>query len=365
MSKNRVIVAMSGGVDSSVAAALLKEKGYEVIGVTMKIWDGETHDNREEKRERHACYGPGEREDIEDAKKVAQKLDIPLHVFDLKEEYKTFVLDYFRQEYLSGRTPNPCVRCNEMVKFGALIQKTKGSGIEFDYFATGHYVRVEYDNERSRYLLKKARDLRKDQSYFLYALSQRQLGKCLFPLGELTKGEVRKKASNLELGIRDKPESQDFIAGDYSSLLDSPLKPGPILNEEGEVLGKHKGIQLYTVGQRRGLGIAVGKSLYVTRIDKEKNTIVVGPKEALYKNELIASGLNWIAIEELKEPIKVTTKIRYLHKESEAKLTPLDNRRVYVRFKKPQRAITPGQAVVFYDRDRVIGGGTIESGSKL
>lgn len=363
MSKDRVIVAMSGGVDSSVAAALLKEKGYQVVGVTMKIWGGDIH--IETKSGSHACYGPCEVEDIKDAQKVAERLNIPIYIFDLRKEYEVNVLDYFRKEYLSGKTPNPCVRCNEMVKFGALIQKTKGSGIEFDYFATGHYVRVEYDNERSRYLLKKARDLRKDQSYFLYALSQKQLGKCLFPLGELTKEEVRQKASNLELSVRDKPESQDFIAGDYSSLLDSPLKPGPILNEEGEVLGIHKGIQFYTVGQRRGLGIAVGKSLYVTRIDKEKNTIEVGPEEALYKNELIASGLNWIAIEELKEPIKVTTKIRYLHKGSEAKLTPRDNRRVYVKFKKPQRAITPGQAVVFYDRDIVIGGGTIESGSKL
>ncbi len=363
MSKDRVIVAMSGGVDSSVAAALLKEKGYQVVGVTMKIWGDDIH--VETKSGSHACYGPCEVEDIEDAQKVAEMLNIPIYIFDLRKEYEVNVLDYFRQEYLSGRTPNPCVRCNEMVKFGALIKKTKGSGIEFDYFATGHYVRIEYDNVRSRYLLEKARDLRKDQSYFLYALSQKQLGKCLFPLGVFTKEEVRKKASNLELGIRDKPESQDFIVGDYSSLLDSPLKPGPILNEEGGVLGIHKGIQFYTVGQRRGLGIAVGKSLYVTRIDKEKNTIVVGPEEALYKNELIASGLNWIAIEELKEPIKVTTKIRYLHKESEAKLTPLDSGKVYVRFKKPQRAITPGQAVVFYDRDTVIGGGTIERGSKL
>lgn len=358
MSKDRVIVAMSGGVDSSVAASLLKEKGYQVVGVTMKIWGDDIH--VETKSGSHACYGPCEVEDIEDAKKVAERLNIPIYIFDLRKEYEVNVLDYFRQEYLSGRTPNPCVRCNEMVKFGALIKKTKDSGIEFDYFATGHYVRVEYDKKLSRYLLKRAKDSRKDQSYFLYALSQKQLGKCLFPLGELTKGEVRKKASNLELGIRDKPESQDFIAGDYSSLLDSPLKPGPILNKDGNILGEHKGIQSYTVGQRRGLGIAVGEPLYVIDIYKEKNAIVVGPKEALYKNELIASGLNWIAIEELKEPIKVTTKIRYLHKESEAKLTPLDNRRVYVRFKKPQRAITPGQAVVFFDNDVVIGGGTIE-----
>lgn len=360
MSKNRVIVAMSGGVDSSVAAALLKEKGYEVIGVTMKIWGGETHDNREEKRERHACYGPGEREDIEDAKKVAQKLDIPLHVFDLKEEYKTFVLDYFRGEYMKGRTPNPCIKCNWMIKFGSLLKKAEDSGIEFKHFATGHYARVEYDKKLSRHILKRAKDSRKDQSYFLYALSQEQLRQCLFPLGELTKEEVRKKAHNLGLGIKDKPESQDFISGDYSSLLEFKPKLGPILNKDGDVLGEHKGIQSYTVGQRRGLGIAMGEPLYVIDIYKEKNAIVVGPKEALYKNELIASGLNWIAIKVLKEYMKVKARIRYRHKESLAELTPLDDGRVNVRFMEPQRAITPGQAVVFFDNDVVIGGGTIE-----
>jgi len=353
----KVAVAMSGGVDSSVAAALLKEKGYEVIGVTMKVWDGETLPAN---GTRHACYGPGEEEDLEDARKVAQVLGIPLYIFDLRQEYKIEVLDYFCHEYLSGRTPNPCIRCNRRVKFDALLEKARDTGIEFDYFATGHYARVEHDESRSRYLLKKAKDMAKDQSYFLFALSQEQLSNSLFPLGNHTKEEVRKMARDLELGIDDKPESQDFFAGDYSSLLGKVARPGPILNKEGEILGQHRGIPFYTIGQRKGLGISSKEPLYVTAIDQEKNVIVVGPKEEVYGDELIATELNWIAIQELRQPIDVKAKIRYLHKEAEAMLIPLDEDKVHVKFKEPQMAITPGQAVVFYDDDTVIGGGTIE-----
>ena len=353
----KVAVAMSGGVDSSVAAALLKEKGYEVIGVTMKVWDGETLPAN---GTRHACYGPGEEEDLEDARKVAQVLGIPLNIFDLRQEYKIEVLDYFCHEYLSGRTPNPCIRCNRRVKFDALLEKARDTGIEFDYFATGHYARVEHDESRSRYLLKKAKDMAKDQSYFLFALSQEQLSNSLFPLGNHTKEEVRKMARDLELGIDDKSESQDFFAGDYSSLLGKVARPGPILNKEGEILGEHRGIPFYTIGQRKGLGISSKKPLYVTAIDQEKNVIVVGPKEEVYGDELIAMELNWIAIQELSRPVDVKAKIRYLHKGAEAMVIPLDEDKVHVKFKEPQMAITPGQAVVFYDDDIVIGGGTIE-----
>jgi tRNA-specific 2-thiouridylase len=353
----KVAVAMSGGVDSSVAAALLKEKGYEVIGVTMKVWDGETLPAN---GTRHACYGPGEEEDLEDARKVAQVLGIPLNIFNLRQEYKIEVLDYFCHEYLSGRTPNPCIRCNRRVKFDALLRKARDTGIEFDYFATGHYARVEHDEGRSRYLLKKAKDMAKDQSYFLFALSQEQLSNSLFPLGNHTKEEVRKMARDLELGIDDKPESQDFFAGDYSSLLGKVARPGPILNKEGEILGEHRGIPFYTIGQRKGLGISSKEPLYVTAIDQGKNVIVVGPKEEVYGDELVAMELNWIAIQELSRPVDLKAKIRYLHKEAEAMVIPLDEDKVHVKFKEPQMAITPGQAVVFYDDDTVIGGGTIE-----
>jgi len=353
----KVVVAMSGGVDSSIAAALLKKKGYEVTGVTMKVWDGETlpRDGT-----RHSCYGPDEQENIADAQEVAQALGIPFHIFDLRQEYKTEVLDYFCREYLSGRTPNPCVRCNHRVKFDALLKKARSSGLEFDYFATGHYARVEYDESKHRYLLKKARDITKDQSYFLFSLSQEELGCSIFPLDSYTKVEVRRMAQDLGLGTADKLGSQDFIAGGYSTFVETIAKPGPIMDGQGNILGQHQGIPFYTVGQRKGLGISAREPLYVTTIDPERNAIVVGSKEDLYGDELIASELNWVSIERLRQDIKVKAKIRYLHKEAEAVITPLDKDRVYVKFNKPQMAITPGQAVVFYDGETVIGGGTVE-----
>ena len=339
-----------------MAAALLKSKGCQVSGITMKIWDGEALPGE---GRRPSCYGPDEEEDVEDARKVAQTLGIDFYTFDLKQEYKAEVLDYFRHEYLSGRTPNPCLRCNHEVKFGALLRKARDSGIEFDYFATGHYARVEYDDGKHRYLLKKARDLSKDQSYFISSLSQQQLGYSLFPIGDYTKTEVRKMASEFSLGIDDKPESQDFMAGGYFSLVETAL-PGPIVDKQGNSLGEHRGISYYTVGQRRRLGISAGEPLYVTDIDPTKNTITVGSQEELFQDELIASEINWIAIEELEHPTQVKARIRYFHKDAEATATSLDDGNIYVKFKETQMAITPGQTVVLYHEDMVLCEGKIE-----
>lgn len=349
---------MSGGVDSSVAAALLKQQGHDVVGIMMETWSDDFLPTTSDPR---ACYGPDEKEDTEDARSVARSLGIPLHVLDLRAEYRSEVLDYFCHEYLSGRTPNPCIRCNRRIKFDALVRKAEAIGINFDYLATGHYARVQYDESRRRYLLKRATDLKRDQSYFLVGLSQEQLGRCLFPLGNYTKEEVRKMAIRFGLTVGNKPKSRDFIAGGYSPVLKATAQRGLILDRQGNILGKHCGIQFYTVGQRRGLGISGKIPLYVTAIEPEKNTIIVGSKEEVYGNELQASELNWIAIEKLEEPIQVKAKIRYLHKEAAATVTPLDEDRVHVKFREPQMAITPGQAVVFYDGDTVIGGGTIET----
>jgi len=353
----RIIVALSGGVDSSVAAALLKQEGHDVTGVTMQIWDGVTPSNGDS---RHACYGPDE-EDIEDARRICRSLDISFHVFDLRRQYQTEVLDYVRSEYLSGRTPNPCVRCNRRVKLDSLVEMARESGIAFDYVATGHYARVSKSESDGRFLLLKAADKAKDQSYFLYSLSQRQLGRSLFPLGNYTKRDVRAMATKFNLGVDEKPESQDFIAGGYSSLLGAAGRPGPVLDSQGNVLGEHRGIQFYTIGQRKGLGLSSKHALYVTGLDPENNAVYVGDKEDVYGDELVCSEMNWSAMPDLKRATEVLAKIRYNHREGEASIRPLDDDRVQVKFKEPQLAITPGQAIVFYSGDLVMGGGTIVS----
>ncbi len=357
----KVVVAMSGGVDSSVAAALLKEEGYQVIGITMQIWPADKNRGRF-----GGCCGTGA---VEDAKKAAYKLGIPHYVMDFRDIFAQKVIADFCHEYRSGRTPNPCIRCNRYIKFDALWEKAQGLGA--DFIATGHHARVEKDETTGRHLLKKGLDQQKDQSYFLYALTQEQLKHILFPVGNFTKEQVRKIARELSLTVADKPGSQEicFIPDDdYAEFLKDYIpqaaEPGLILNEQGDILGHHQGILFYTIGQRKGLGIAAREPLYVIDIKPEKNAIVVGGKEKAFGDELTADRLNWINIDKLTQPFKARAKIRYRHPEAEATAIPLDKDKIYVKFAEPQLAIAPGQAIVFYDGEFVIGGGTIKSARK-
>jgi tRNA-specific 2-thiouridylase len=353
----KVAVGLSGGVDSSLAAALLKEKGYDLIGVSMMTFDASMPVTESE---RHACYGPGEEEDVKSAAAVCHKLGIPFHAIDLREEFKNHVITYFKSEYLAGRTPNPCIVCNHRLKFGFLLEKTKGMGIDFDFFATGHYAQILESS--GRFLLRRAADLSKDQTYFLYALTPEQLSRTLFPVGGYTKPQVREMARALGLETANRPESQDFISGiDYASLFyKEEVKEGDIVDETGGVLGTHRGIIHYTVGQRKGLGISSDRPLYVLKIDAQRNRIVVSDRENLLSEGLIAADLNLIAVDQLEKPHKVKAKIRLQHKEADATLFPHENNRAKILFDEPQMSVTPGQSAVFYSDDIVFGGGVIE-----
>jgi tRNA-specific 2-thiouridylase len=357
--KMKVVIAMSGGVDSSVAAAILKEEGHDVIGITMRLWPRSVDDNSN--KSSSVCCGL---DAIEDARRVADKLKTPHYVMDLSDVFTEMVVDDFCNEYNMGRTPNPCIRCNRYVKFGALMEKANEIGA--DLIATGHHARIEPDEKSDTLLLKKGSDTKKDQSYFLCQLTQKQLSRTIFPIGNLTKDKVREIAHELKLPIADKPESQEicFIPDDnYAEFINNyiPIKsePGPILDEQGNLRGEHRGLMFYTVGQRKGLGITATKPLYVTAIEPERNAVIVGSRDRTFGRELVASNLNWIAGTAPRQPISVKARIRYRHKEASATVTPLANGDVHVQFIKPQMAITPGQATVFYDGDMVIGGGTI------
>jgi tRNA-specific 2-thiouridylase len=359
--KKKVIVGLSGGVDSSVAAYILKQQGFDVTGVTMSIWDGKPGQIPSGK---HACYGPDENEEIAEARELAGILDIPYRVFDCSQRYKTLVLDYFRQEYLSGRTPNPCIKCNQLIKFGMLPEVARMEGLNFDYFATGHYAVVEWDDHRKRYLLRKGLDARKDQTYFIYRLTQQQLSKVLFPIGKMTKQEVREMAAKINIPLSEKEESQDFYSGDYKDLLDVKEMPGDIVDCNGTVLGKHNGIWNFTIGQRKGLGIAYSEPLYVISLNKDKNTVVVGTHKEVMSSSFLVDDLNWIAIGSLEEPMEVEVKIRSAHNAVGAHIEPFGKDSVKVTFHLPNDSITPGQSAVFYQDDRVVGGGVIKEVAK-
>jgi tRNA-specific 2-thiouridylase len=305
------------------------------------------------------CFGQGQQEGIESARRVAAKLGIPFHVIDLAGEFRQQVLDYFCREYLAGNTANPCVRCNKLVKFGALWDRALAEGIKADFFASGHYARVEMDG-KGRCLLKKGRDDKKDQSYFLYGLTQAQLSRVLFPLGAYRKQEVRKLCVELELGVEAGKESQDFAGGDYAALFEGKTVPGQAVDKQGNILGTHKGIVYYTRGQRRGLSIASKEPLYVIDIKADTNSVVVGSLEDLYTEKQIVDGLNWIAVQALNEPVPAIARIRSSHKGYAAVVEPLENGKALVTYREPQIGAARGQSIVFYAGDVVVGGGIAE-----
>lgn len=351
----KILVGLSGGVDSSVAALILKQQGHEVVGATMSIWgkDGMA----EKSGHKNACYGPDEKEDIEEARKIAAQIGIPYYVFNCVEQYEKIVLDNFKSEYIQGRTPNPCVWCNALVKFGVLPLIAEENGIEFDKFATGHYARVE--EKDGRFLLKRGIAPHKDQSYFLYRLKQEQLKNIILPLGNYTKDQIRKIAKDNGLEVAEKPDSQDFYDGDYNELLGVKEKDGNIVDLDGKVLGHHKGIWNYTIGQRKGIGVSATEPLYVLELRKDTNEVVIGPADKTFKKELTAVNLNWIAFDKLENERKVYAKIRSTQQPTPVTITP-NGDDVDVVFDELQKSIAIGQSVVFYDEDVVLGGGVID-----
>lgn len=357
MSKKKVVVGMSGGVDSSVAAYLLKEQGYEVIGVTMQIWQDEETTRQEENG---GCCGLSA---VDDARRVASSLEIPYYVMNFKSEFKDNVIDYFVEEYLNGRTPNPCIACNRYVKWESLLQRSLEIGA--DYIATGHYARV-VQLPNGRYTLKKSATDAKDQTYALYNLTQYQLAHTLMPVGEYLKDEVREIAKKINLRVANKPDSQEicFVPdNDYAKFIEentgTPIQEGNFINTKGEVIGRHKGITHYTIGQRKGLNLAMGRPVFVVKIKPDTNEVVIGEADEVFESKLYANRLNFMSIPDLDGEMKVTAKIRYNHQGSTCIIRKVDDDLAECIFEGPQRAVTPGQAVVFYDGDYVVGGGTI------
>ncbi len=361
MPDEKVVIGMSGGVDSSVAAYLLKKQGYDVIGVTMQIWQDESQEQMEDNG---GCCGLSA---VDDARRVAQKLEIPYYVMNFKKDFKENVIDYFLSEYQKGKTPNPCIACNRYVKWESLLQKSLQIGAE--YIATGHYARVVKHPETGRYTLKLSATATKDQTYALYNLTQEQLSHTIMPVGEYTKEEIRKIAEEIGLTVANKPDSQEicFVPdNDYAGFIEKSTgkksKQGNFVDLKGNILGKHKGIEHYTIGQRKGLGISLGKPVFVVEIRPEKNEVVLGDNSDVFQIGLYAEDLNFMIVERLEGKKKLTAKIRYSHKPAPCTINMKDDKVMEVVFDEPQRAITPGQAIVLYDGDYVFGGGTIIRG---
>ena len=353
----RVVVGMSGGVDSSVTAYLLKEQGYDVIGVTMQIWQDE---KRECLEENGGCCGYSA---VDDARMVAEKIGIPYYVLNFKKEFKENVIDYFIDEYSKGKTPNPCIACNRYVKWESLLNKALC--LDADYIATGHYARIVKNPQNNRYTIKTANTEAKDQTYALYNLTQFQLEHTLMPIGEYTKDEVRQIARDIGLVVADKPDSQDicFVPdGDYAKFIrensDLKIKKGNFVDINGNILGKHQGITNYTIGQRKGLGISFGKPMYVSEIRADKNEIVLTDNEGLFKKSVLIKDFNFMCVEDIEGEVEVMGKLRYSQKQAPCIIRKKGDM-VEAIFKDAQRAVTPGQAAVFYSGDYVLGGGII------
>lgn len=358
MDRKKVMIGMSGGVDSSVAAALLLEQGYEVVGATLKLWDDKSEECGQ------LSGGCCSLDDVNDARMVAFKLGIPHYVLNFKDVFRRNVVDYFVEEYLEGRTPNPCIACNRLIKFEGLLDKAKAMG--FDFIATGHYARIDRNPVSGRMELHRGSFYNKDQSYVLYNFSQEQLSRTLMPLGDISKDMTREIAAKHHFSVAAKPDSQEicFVPDkDYAKFIENytgiQSVPGNFIDKSGQILGTHKGIRYFTVGQRKGLGIAFGKPMFVSKIDPASNEVTLGEEQEIFKTALTAGNLNYIEIPSLEGSIEIQAKIRYSAQPAAAILSPLTENTVKVLFEQPQRAITPGQSVVFYRGDSVVGGGTI------